>query len=591
MPFQTAYVGGVTGAGGDGPTVAVGRLRFGAPATIGARAGRSDRPVGGEGGAARSDLERLVATIGAAHAASGAPLPRRPWLEPLAPRCDLVAVPFAPAGPDDERVVLGMVDRPGQQSQEALTFDPDVDGSLGIVGTGGSGKTVALRTIAAAVALGQARPERVPFVYCLDFAGRGLRPLDGLPHVGSVVSEDDPDRVRRLLADLGAQLDERAERFSAVGAASLAEYRAARPGEEIHRTWLLIDGYPAFHQAYEQLEGERWVTLVRRLAAEGRPFGIHVVLTAARRDAVFATMARTIGRWLVLRQTSTDDYRNLEVPALLHAESPPGRAVERGDEAQVAILGGDPGAEAQLDALAGLGDELRRRSVPVAPPVRLLAAVVDRGDLPAGAVGLRDRDFTPWLWPGDQRVFLVSGPRLSGRSTALRAIGLAAVGMAANGAGGPPVSAVWYLANKPPAGPLPAGWRLAVGFMDADEAVQELLAGGAEPPGGPVLVLADEANLLYDSGVPIDRLADGADGRRWSVVAAVDDTSARRASYDPLARVLTAGRRGLLLQPAPVDDAEVFGTALPRVRSHQWPAGRGYLVAGASLEIVQVALP
>lgn len=39
-----------------------------------------------------------------------------------------------------------------------------------------------------------------------------------------------------------------------------------------------------------------------------------------------------------------------------------------------------------------------------------------------------------------------------------------------------------------------------------------------------------------------------------------------------------------------VDDAEVFGTALPRVRSHQWPPGRGYLVSGAALEIVQVAL-
>lgn len=601
VPFQTAYVGGVSGAGADGPAVALARLRFGAAERLatrssdpGATAARSDseRRNGrsdSERRNGRSDLERLVATITAAHAASGAPLPRRPWLEPLAPTCDLAAVPFAPSGPDHEAVVLGMVDRPGLQDQVALTFEPDVDGSLGIVGTGGAGKTVALRTIAAAVAMGQPRAERVPFVYCLDFAGRGLRPLENLPHVGSVVGDDDPDRVRRLLADLGGVLDERAERFSAVGAASLAEYRAARPGEEIHRTWLLIDGYPAFHQAYEQLEGERWVNLVRRLTAEGRPFGIHVVLTAPRREAIYSTMARTVGRWLVLRQTSTEDYRTLEVPPLLHAESPPGRAVERNDEAQVAILGGRPGAEAQLDALAGLAADLLARGVPPAPPVRLLPPVVHRHDLGGGdAVGLRDRDFTPWRWAPGSRVFLVSGPRFSGRTNTLRAIGLAA---------GPSSCAVWYLADKPPASPLPAGWRLAVGFMDAGDAVQELLALPAVAPGqgatgeaGPVLVLVDDANTLYDSGVPVDRLADGADGRRWSVVAAVDDTSARRSSYDPLARVLTAGRRGLLLQPAPVDDAEVFGTALPRVRSHQWPAGRGYLVSGAALEVVQVAL-
>ncbi|MEZ5406977.1 MAG: FtsK/SpoIIIE domain-containing protein [Acidimicrobiales bacterium] len=592
VPFQTAYVGGVSGAGADGPAVSLARFRFGAAerlATGPARPGAASAPGDAARGTGRSDLERLVATISAAHHATGAPPPRRPWLEPLAPICDLEAVPFAPSGPDHEAVVLGMADRPAHQDQVALVFEPDVEGSLGIVGTGGAGKTVALRTIAAAVALGQPRADRVPVVYCLDFAGRGLRPLEALPHVGSVVGEDDPDRVRRLLADLGAQLDERAERFSAVGAASLAEYRAARPDEEIRRTWLLIDGYPAFHQAYEQLEGERWVTLVRRLAAEGRPFGIHLVLTAPRREAIYTTMARTIGRWLVLRQTSTEDYRSLEVPPLLHAESPPGRAVERGDEAQVAILGGRPGAEAQLDALARLAGQLRDRAVPDAPPVRLLPATVHRHELVgADAVGLRDRDFTPWRWPERSRVFLVSGPRFSGRSNALRAIGLAA---------GPAVSSVWYLANKPPTSPLPAGWRLAVGFLEADEAAQELLAPaggvgggvGGELP-GPRLVLVDDANTLYDSGVPVDRLADEADGRRWSLVAAVDDTSARRSSYDPLARVLTAGRTGLLLQPAPVDDAEVFGTALPRVRSHQWPAGRGYLVSGAALEIVQVAL-
>ncbi len=592
VPFQTAYVGGVSGAGADGPAVSLAHLRFGpaerlpgGPAHPAAWAG-AGRSIG------RSDLERLVATITAAHAATGAPLPRKPWLEPLAPIGDLEAVPFIPSGPGHEAVVLGMVDRPARQDQVALTFEPDVDGSLGIVGTGGAGKTVALRTIAAAVALGQPRADRVPFVHCLDFAGRGLRPLEVLPHVASVVGEDDPDRVRRLLADLGALLDERAERFSALGAASLAEYRAARPGDEIHRTWLLIDGYPAFHQAYEQLEGERWVNLVRRLAAEGRPFGIHVALTAPRREAVYSTMARTIGRWLVLRQTSVEDYRSLDVPPLLHAGSPPGRAVEHTDEAQVAILGGRPEAEAQLDALARLAGELRARAVPEAPPVRLLPAAVHRHDLATvDAVGLRDRDFTPWRWSAGPRVFLVSGPRFSGRSNTLRAIGLAA---------GPTVSAVWYLTDKPPPAPLPAGWRLAAGFMDADEAVQELLAlpaagapggdGGDAPAAAPLLVLVDDANTLHDSGVPVDRLADGADGLRWSVVAAVDDTSARRSSYDPLARVLTAGRRGLLLQPAPVDDAEVFGTALPRVRSHQWPAGRGYLVSGASLEIVQVAL-
>ena len=40
-------------------------------------------------------------------------------------------------------------------------------------------------------------------LYALDFASRGLRPLEALPHCGSVIAGSDGERVLRLLGSLG----------------------------------------------------------------------------------------------------------------------------------------------------------------------------------------------------------------------------------------------------------------------------------------------------------------------------------------------------------------------------------------------------
>ena len=44
--------------------------------------------------------------------------------------------------------MLGVADQPARQLQSLAYFHPDADGGLLILGTGGSGKTVALRTLA-----------------------------------------------------------------------------------------------------------------------------------------------------------------------------------------------------------------------------------------------------------------------------------------------------------------------------------------------------------------------------------------------------------------------------------------------------------
>ena len=100
----------------------------------------------------------------------------------------------------DSEITFGLADQPEEQRRILATFQPDKQGSMLIYGMGGSGKTVALRSIATAFGLTKNRSPT--FIYGMDFAGRGLEMLAPLPHVGTIVSGDDYERVTQLLKDL-----------------------------------------------------------------------------------------------------------------------------------------------------------------------------------------------------------------------------------------------------------------------------------------------------------------------------------------------------------------------------------------------------
>ena len=275
--FQSAYVGGFTRAAAAGPSITVSRFVFdrSAPLELATAPGLPQPPD------EATDLQRLVDNVQLAHNRAGLESPRRPWQAPLAPVYDLARLPRAET---DAAIVLGVVDMPRQQRQAIAHFKPDQEGSILVLGASGSGKTVLLRTLAASA--GMSKSGATTHVYGLDFAGRGLEMLGDLPHVGTIVQGHDNQRVVRLLRDLRARIDDRSERFSAVRASSLTEYRAqhgGRPDEP--RVLVLLDGYSAFHSVYERVEGGKWVDWLTQLVGDGRQFGVHFVMTADRRSA------------------------------------------------------------------------------------------------------------------------------------------------------------------------------------------------------------------------------------------------------------------------------------------------------------------
>ena len=102
------------------------------------------------------------------------------------------------------------------------------------------------------------------------------------------------------------------------------------------------------------------------------------------------------------------------------------------------------------------------------------------------------------------------------------------------------------------------------------------------------VVLVDDAELIEDSGGRIASLL-GAALPNVHVVAAAN-ADALRSMYGHWTSTLRRSRAGLLLQPALERDGDLLGASLPYRVHVTMPPGRGFLVCGSQVELVQVAV-
>ena len=119
---------------------------------------------------------------------------------------------------------------------------------MAIYGTGGSGKSAALRGIAIAAAV---TPRGGPVhVYGIDCGSSGLKMLDGLPHVGEIINGDDVERVGGCCAGSGTS--------------PTTAFRPLRRGPGVHHRGVPAAGQPAGREA-DLRPGGRHVRVPRSL--------------------------------------------------------------------------------------------------------------------------------------------------------------------------------------------------------------------------------------------------------------------------------------------------------------------------------------
>lgn len=592
VPFQTAYVGGHTTGGPATPDIRVHELSVTSGASW-------DLPEEAEPDGGRqtgpTDISRVVAAIRQATHDAQLPASRKPWLPDLRRLYDLADTAQVPSPRRDDFLVFGVQDDPENQRQATVAFSPDTDGNLAIFGTGGAGKSTLLRTLTAA---GGVVIQGGPcHVYGLDFGARGLTMLEQFPHVGAVINGGDDERVQRLLRWLRDLIAERAARYAAAGAGTVTDYRRLAGRSDEARILLLIDGLGAFRSAYEAGAGQAIWDLLLAIAAEGRPVGVHLIVTADRPGALPTALASSIQQRVVMRLADPTDYGNLGVPSdILTPASPPGRAIIGSHEVQVAILGRAADTKSQSDALTELARAMINAKIPAAPQVRRLPDTIPMIELPVRrdglpVLGMSGADLQPLAFQ-PRGTFVLAGPPGSGRTTTLRTI------VESLRRWDPEWTLVLLSSNRrSPLADLSVWHHAAAGSGDVAPlaaALAKQVKDRYDHPGAGTAKLA-----VIVEGLP--EMVPAAETELNDMLSAVlaaegflvaeGETSSMLATYG-LVGAAKVSRTGIALQPDPGDGQSLFKTSFPaRLRPQDFPPGRGLFVTRGKATTIQVMHP
>ena len=620
--FRAAYVSGPTATG---PATAAGSTaRHCAPPR------RAHRfrvgPVGSSADASAPALEAVpeapsvLDTMIAAMAGHGPPA-HRVWLPPLGaspPLDELLGRPAVRSGrglavplrPETLRVPVGVVDRPYLQRRDPLTVDlAGATGHLAVVGGPRSGKSGALRTVLLALALTHS-PAEVG-MHVLDFGGGGLAVLAGLPHVGTVVDRQQPDVVRRVVAEAAAALARREQLFRSMGVGSIEEFRARRatgefPDEPATDVLLVVDGYLVLRGEFDDLEAR-----LLPLAAQGLSYGLHLVVSANRWSELRPALKDLLGSRVELRlgepgESEVDRRHAAGVPA----RPGHGLAPDRARMVLAAPWLSEPGTSG---GERGTGDLVAAVAAawagPPFAPVAVLPDLVYIDDIPVGdadACGAHGAGIPIGVdEEGLARVAvdLTADPHLvcfadaeSGKTTLLRVLARGLV----RGCAPDAVRIVVVDYRRGLLGAVPAS-HLLVHASTADAAEQAArdiaaslrgrLPGAAVGPrelrdrswwsGPEVVVLVDDYDLVAPAGgaavnplLPLVEFLPQAKDVGLHLVVARRCGGAGRALFDPLlGRLRELAAPGLVMNGSP-DEGALAGT----VRPQALPPGRAVLV-------------
>ncbi|MFB9838648.1 type VII secretion protein EccCa [Actinoallomurus acaciae] len=533
-------------------------------------------------------------------------------LPPLVPDPDLGLTPATWPGRGGLVVPVAVVDKPYEQVRDLMMVDlSGVGGHVGIAGGTQAGKSTLLRTLISVLALTHT-PVETQF-YCVDLGGGTLSTLSELPHVGGVSGRMDTERISRTIAEVQAVLSRRERLFAEHGIENMAAYRALRRegdfADDPHGdVFLVVDGWASLRADFEEHDGP-----IRQLAARGLTYGVHLMVSSGRWSDIPSVLRDQLGTRLELRLGDAIDSV-IDMRAAGRVPRTPGSGLTMDKMnflAAIPRIDGRSRTDDLADATRMMAESVTDSwEGPVAPPVRMLPAVLPAGRLPGPeghmrvALGWGEADLAPvWHDFDTQPHLTVLGDTESGKTGVLRLIAEAIPRAYRPGE----AEVIVIDSRRALLEAVPEEYRRGFAFSSsaAGELVEsmatrlrERMPGADVTPaqlarrdwweGPDVYIIVDDYDLLTGPmGGPLNALIDllpQAADIGLHVVLARNAAGSGRLSMDAVVRRLQESNTPDLALSCPPNEMPLLNGMRPR----QFPPGRGLVVTRRSATQLQV---
>lgn len=197
----------------------------------------------------------------------------------------------------------------GAKKLQYLTLGTGTEHHAVCIGMPGSGKTNLMHIIITTMGLMYSPAEMQ--LYLVDFKqGVGFKRYAevGLPHAKVIAIDSEREFGLSVLQKLDKELNERGEKFRAIGVDAISDYRQKKPDENLPRILLLVDEFQEFF-SYDDNIGTQAGLLLDRLVRQGRYAGIHVMLgsqSLANRSSLPTSTLGQIGIRIALKCGESD---------------------------------------------------------------------------------------------------------------------------------------------------------------------------------------------------------------------------------------------------------------------------------------------
>ncbi|MFE5838836.1 type VII secretion protein EccCa [Arthrobacter sp. NPDC056493] len=323
---------------------------------------------------------------------------------------------------------VGILDDPARQWQGPWHLDLTArGGNLAVIGAPQSGRSTALRTVAASLALSHSVDD--VNLYAVDLQGNSLAALAGLPHCSGVAGRGNRELIRRTLEEVQHLIAERQAAFERHAVDSLPAMRALRsrggvPELGCTDAFLLIDGFGSLTTEFPELED-----VVTDVMTRGSSLGVHVLVTVRSWSEVRMSRQSLLGNRIELHISDPADSIDRRLASTLGANRP-GRALTMDKTiGQFALPSlaetADPGSAGRdlVELSAALSQYATRRAAPVRVlPGRAVLPSEHRSAPGAIALGIREQDagVEELELLGSDRGAVIFGDPETGRTNLLR---------------------------------------------------------------------------------------------------------------------------------------------------------------------------